>query len=135
MGEDDANKGGSRRSKRADDGLHGTRRRSYSLALRPSPHCADAKSPSAPALPTSSPGCVVDPHAVRRSSNQELSAEDIQRLFHLRQTEAAQVLGMSLTALKRACRRAGYSPTMRPTECYLSPILDIHYLSYTCDGV
>ena len=28
MGEDDANKGGSRRSKRADDGLHGTRRRS-----------------------------------------------------------------------------------------------------------
>ena len=43
MGEDDANKGGSRRSKRADDGLHGTRRRSYSLALRPSPHCADAQ--------------------------------------------------------------------------------------------
>ena len=72
---------------------------------------------------------------MRRSSNQELSAEDIQRLFHLRQTEAAQVLGMSLTALKRACRRAGYSPTMRPTECYLSPILDIRYLSCTCDGV
>ena len=42
-----------------------------------------------------------------RSSGLSLTASDIRRLFHLRQTEAAQVLGISLTALKRACRRAG----------------------------
>eukprot|EP00960_Hanusia_phi_P054780 762772-Hanusia_phi.AAC.1 len=36
-----------------------------------------------------------------------LDMAKISNLFHLRQTEAAQQLGISLTALKNACRRVG----------------------------
>eukprot|EP00960_Hanusia_phi_P052622 761551-Hanusia_phi.AAC.8 len=38
-----------------------------------------------------------------------LTYNDIVSLFHLRQIEAAEFLGISLTSLKKACRRVGVS--------------------------
>ncbi|EKX53203.1 hypothetical protein GUITHDRAFT_100913 [Guillardia theta CCMP2712] len=42
-----------------------------------------------------------------RGMRVSLSKEDIQKLFHLRQVEAAKLLGLSLTALKSVCRKVG----------------------------
>eukprot|EP00960_Hanusia_phi_P040323 754398-Hanusia_phi.AAC.1 len=39
----------------------------------------------------------------------QISQKQIESLFHLRQTEAAAYLGISLTAMKAACRRVGIS--------------------------
>eukprot|EP00960_Hanusia_phi_P044016 756411-Hanusia_phi.AAC.2 len=46
-----------------------------------------------------------------------LSHQDLTALFHLRQSDAAQQLGISLTALKSACRHVGIMkwPYVRPT--------------------
>ncbi|EKX33306.1 hypothetical protein GUITHDRAFT_120520 [Guillardia theta CCMP2712] len=38
-----------------------------------------------------------------------LGLNDIKNMFHMRQTEAAAFLGISLTAMKNACRRVGVS--------------------------
>eukprot|EP00960_Hanusia_phi_P036883 752581-Hanusia_phi.AAC.2 len=42
-----------------------------------------------------------------RGQRVSLSKEDIEKLFHLRQVEAAELLGLSLTALKTVCRKVG----------------------------
>eukprot|EP00960_Hanusia_phi_P078381 768811-Hanusia_phi.AAC.3 len=62
-----------------------------------------------PESPTSEPASPQKKKAKARDlyTARSLSLEDVTSLFHLRQVEAAQLLGISLTAMKKACRRLG----------------------------
>ncbi|EKX42701.1 hypothetical protein GUITHDRAFT_111373 [Guillardia theta CCMP2712] len=74
-----------------------------------------SSSPSSPLLdlPSDLPRVEIFPRkkqgqkSLSKRQGVSLTLTDVQGMFHLRQSEAAKLLGISLTAMKCACRRMG----------------------------